>query len=123
MLDFDLNTDTHVLEVRPRARLDSSDFADLGMAVDPEIAAGHDLAGLIIDAPHFPGWDSPGALMAHLRFVREHHRHVKKIAVVTDSHLGQFAEHLASLFVPAEIRQFPGAGIDQAREWIDAERT
>jgi len=120
VLDFDLNTDTRVLEVRPRARLDSSDFVDLGMAVDPEITAGHDLQGLIIDAPHFPGWDGPGALLAHLRFVREHHRHVKKIALVTDSHLGEFVEHLASLFVSAEIRRFPAADIERARHWVDA---
>jgi hypothetical protein len=38
---------------------------------------------------------------------RSHREHVKKIAVVTDSHLGDFAEHLVSHFISAEVRQFP----------------
>lgn len=121
MIDFELNRERHILELCPLAPLSAEDCVDLGRAVDPEIAAGHDLAGLIIDAPHFPGWEGVSALAAHLRFVREHHRHVKRIAVVTDSHLGDFAEHLASHFVSAEIRRFPAGTIEQARQWIGAE--
>ncbi len=65
-----------------------------------------------------PGWDSFGALVTHMRFVHDHHAHVKKIAVVTDSHIGDFAEHLVSHFVAAEIRQFPAGQLEQARHWI-----
>ena len=118
MIDYELDKANSILRVRPESSLDKSDFAELAKVVDPEIEAGGALAGLIIDAPHFPGWDSFGALVTHIRFVRDHHKHVKKVAVVTDSHLGDFAEHLASHFIAADIRPFPAGQIEQARHWI-----
>ena len=118
MIDYELDKATRILRVRPETSLDKNDFAELAKAVDPEIETSGDLAGLIIDAPHFPGWDSFGSVVTHIRFVHDHHEHVKKIAVVTDSHLGDFAERLVSHFVSAEIRQFPAGQIAQAQHWI-----
>ncbi|MCH9667972.1 MAG: STAS/SEC14 domain-containing protein [Actinomycetia bacterium] len=118
MIDYELDTEHSILRVRPESSLEKSDFAELAKVVDPQIEAGGDLAGLIIDAPRFPGWDGLGALVTHIRFVRDHQKHVKKVAVVTDSHLGDFAEHLTSHFVTAEIRAFPGDQVAQARQWI-----
>lgn len=118
MIDFHLDPATAVLTVHPESALQKSDFVALADAVDPQIDQHGDLAGLIIEAPHFPGWDSFGALVTHLRFVRDHHKHVKKVAVVTDSHLGDAAEHLASHFVSAQIRHFPADAANEARAWI-----
>jgi hypothetical protein len=118
MIDYELDKANRILRVRPESSLDKNDFAELAKAVDPEIETSGDLAGLIIDAPHFPGWDSFGSVVTHIRFVHDHHEHVKKIAVVTDSHLGDFAERLVSHFVSAEIRQFPAGQIAQAQHWI-----
>jgi hypothetical protein len=118
MIEYDLDTAHSILLVRPTSALDKSDFVELAKAVDPQIEAGGDLAGLIINAPTFPGWDSFGAMVTHFRFVRDHQKHIKKVAVVTDSHLGDVAEHLASHFVSAKIRHFAGEQIEQARQWI-----
>lgn len=118
MIDFQFDKTNGILEVRPESSLEKRDFVELAKAVDPEIEASGDLAGLIIDVARFPGWDSFGALVSHIRFVNDHHEHVKKIAVVTDSHLGDFAEHLVSHFISAEIRQFPAGQVEQARNWI-----
>ncbi|MCI4673482.1 STAS/SEC14 domain-containing protein [Mycolicibacterium litorale] len=52
------------------------------------------------------------------RFVRDHEKHIKKVAVVTDSHLADVAEHLGSHFVSAQIRHFPAGEVEQARQWI-----
>ena len=54
------------------------------------------VVGLVIEITSFPGWESIGAMASHFRFVRDHHKHIKKIAVVTDSPMGNVAEHLAS---------------------------
>jgi hypothetical protein len=121
MIDFDLDKADRILHVRPESSLDKHDFEELAKAVDPEIAENGDLAGLILDAPHFPGWDSFGAVVTHMRFVHDHHAHVKKIAVVTNSHLGDLAENLVSHFVSAEIRQFPAGQLYEARRWIVGE--
>jgi hypothetical protein len=118
MIEFDLDTAHAILVVRPQSALDTADFAELANAVDPLIEANGDLAGLIINAPKFPGWDSFGTMVSHFRFVRDHHKHIKKVALVTDSHLGDVAEHLASHFVSATIRHFSGEQLDQAWQWI-----
>lgn len=118
MIDFTLDPATAVLTVRPQSALDKSDFTELAAAVDPQIEEHGDLAGLLIDAPQFPGWDSFGALVTHLRFVRDHHRHVKKIAVVTDSAFGDVAERIASHFVAAQIKHFPAGEAEAAKAWI-----
>ena len=118
MIDFTLDPQTAVLTIRPQAALDKSDFTTLAETVDPQIEQHGDLAGLIIEAAQFPGWDSFGALVSHLLFVRDHHKHVKKIAVVTDSHLGDAAERIGSHFVAADIKHFPAGDIDAAKAWI-----
>ena len=118
MIDYHLDPATAVLTIRPESALDKSDFEELAAVVDPQIDKHGDLNGLIVEAARFPGWDSFGSLVSHLRFVRDHHQHVKKIAVVTDSHLGDVAEHLASHFVSADIRHFPADDVDEARRWV-----
>jgi len=118
MIEYDLDTEHSVLLVRPKSALDQQDFVELAKTVDPHIETAGDLAGLILEVSAFPGWDSFGAMVTHFRFVRDHHKHVKKIAVVTDSHLGDVAEHLASHFVSAAIRHFPAGQTEQARQWI-----
>jgi hypothetical protein len=118
MIDYELDAEHSILQVQPKSALDKQDFVELAKAVDPQIEATGDLAGLIINAPAFPGWDGFGAMVSHFRFLRDHEKHIKKVAVVTDSHLGDVAEHLGSHFVSAKIRHFPGKGIEQARQWI-----
>jgi hypothetical protein len=57
-------------------------------------------------------------MVAHFRFVRDHHKRIRKIGVVTDSALGRVAEQLASHFVSAEIQHFPAGALEAARQWV-----
>ena len=118
MIDHTLDTANAILHLRPRSALEPSDFEQLAKAVDPFIAERGDLAGLIVETPGFPGWSSFGAMAAHMRFVRDHHKHIRKIAIVTDSPLGNIGEHLVSHFVSAEVRQFSSSDAAAARQWI-----
>jgi hypothetical protein len=118
MIDYDLDTEHSILHVRPKSALKQDDFVELAKAVDPQIETGGDLAGLIIEAREFPGWDSFGTMVTHFRFVRDHHKDIKKVALVTDSHLADIAEHLAKHFVSAEIRHFPAGQTEAATQWI-----
>jgi hypothetical protein len=102
MIEYRLDPAASILYVRPTSALEQEDFAKLARAVDPHIEATGGLNGLIIEIDAFPGWDSLGAMAAHFRFVRDHHKRVKKVAVVTDSALGSVAKRLASHFFSAE---------------------
>lgn len=118
MIDYHFDDLTRILTVQPKSALDKADFATLGAAVDPDIEKHGDLNGLIIAADTFPGWDSFSALITHMRFVRDHHQHVQRVAVVTDSPLGDLAERLASHFVSAQIKHFPAGAVESAQRWI-----
>ncbi len=118
MIDCHLDAAHSILHVRPKSALAADDFTTLAAAVDPHIEATGGLAGLIIETPAFPGWDSLGAFVAHFRFVRDHHKYIKRVALVTDSAAGDVAERLASHFVSAEIRHFPAGEVEAARQWI-----
>lgn len=118
MIEHTLDTNHSILYVRPRAALEKSDFEQLANTADPFISETGDLAGLVIDAPDFPGWENLGAIVAHFRFIRDHQKHIRKIALVTDSAVGNVAEHLASHFVSAEIQQFPAGQAEAATQWI-----
>jgi hypothetical protein len=118
MIAHTLDTTHAVLYVQPMYLLEQDDFVQLAETVDPYIEKSGDLAGLIIEAPVFPGWESFGAMVAHFRFVRDHHKHIKKVGLVTDSAQGNVAEHLASHFVSSEIRHFSTGELDAAKEWI-----
>ena len=119
MIEHRLDEAHAVLYLRPKSALTEEDFAALARKVDPFLEkTGGALAGILVEAASFPGWESLGALVAHLRFVRDHHRRVRKIAVVTDALLGDLAEKLASHFVAAKIRHFPAGELDAARRWV-----
>jgi hypothetical protein len=118
MIEYTLDKTNAILHIQPKASLEQADFEQLAKAVDPFIAGTGDLAGLIVETPAFPGWSSFGAFAAHLRFVKDHHKHIKKIALVTDSALGNVAENLVTHFISAEIKQFPASELNAAKQWI-----
>lgn len=121
MIKHTLDTSNSILYVKPDDDLEKKDFIQLGKLVDPYIQQNGSLAGLIIDAPEFPGWDDFSALISHLRFVRDHHKLIKKIAVVTDSKLGGVAEHIGAHFVAAKVRHFPAHEVAAATVWITSD--
>ena len=118
MIEHSLDPTRAVLHVRPKSALEKADFAQLAKTVDPYIEKHGSLAGILIEIAQFPGWDSLGAMAAHFRFVRDHHKKVKKVALVTDSKLGDVAPRLAAHFVAAEIRHFRAAELEAARAWV-----
>jgi len=60
-------------------------------------------------------------LLSHLRFVRDHHRRIRRVAVVSDSAFLTVAPKIASHFVGAQLRTFDAAERAAALAWIEAE--
>jgi hypothetical protein len=118
MIEHTLDKTHSILYVRPKSKLEQGDFVQLAKTVDPYIEERGDLAGLIIEATAFPGWENLGAMASHFRFVRDHHKRIKRIGIVTDSAMGNVAEQLASHFVAAEIRHFPAGEREAATQWV-----
>ena len=118
MLTHELLRDEGILILRPQGPLAAGDFTSVASVIDPYIQEHGKLRGIMLDAPSFPGWDSFAALISHLRFVRDHHRLVGKIAAVSDSQILSAAPQLAKHFVQAEVRHFGGNERASALAWL-----
>jgi hypothetical protein len=118
MIEAKLFREEGVVEVYPSGALKAVDFEQLAALVDPFIEANGALKGVMIVADRFPGWDSFGALIGHVRFVREHHKLVRRVATVSDGATLSLLPQLAKHFVKAEVRHFPFAERDAAMEWL-----
>ncbi len=119
MLQHELLRDKGILVLKPEGAFQAQDFAALAATVDPYIQQHGELKGLMIEAPSFPGWENFAALLSHVRFVRDHHRQVRRIAVVSDSPLLALAPKIASHFVSAQVRTFDANGRAAALAWIE----
>ena len=82
---FRIATRPKYLIVIPDGPLEKEDFEKLANEVDPFLESKGKLAGLMICAKSFPGWESFGAIVSHLKFVADHHRRIERRAAVTDS--------------------------------------
>ena len=119
MLDYSIMKPEGVLVLKPRAPLSKEDFSGLSAAVDAYLSDHPKLHGVMIHTKGFPGWENFGGFTAHMKFVRDHHRQVERVAVVTDSPLANIAETLGKHFISAEVRHFPFSDEAKALEWLD----
>jgi hypothetical protein len=118
MLKHDLLRDDGLLLVEPDGPLEKSDFQTLTSHVDAYLENNGVLHGVLIRAPKFAGWKDFGALVAHLRFVKQHHQKIEKIAVVADGSVAIVMPHIAQHFVDAHIKHFEPAQENAAWEWL-----
>ena len=122
MIHLDINEAEAVAVIRPDQMhgLSEDDFKHLTDRIDRYLQDHDGLRGLVIVAERFPGWEDFKAFTSHMRFVRDHHKAVGKVALVSDSRLLSAAPHLIDHFVNAKVRHFPFAEIEQAKAWASA---
>jgi hypothetical protein len=120
MLHHQLLKNRGILIITPEGPLGAKDFQELAAEVDPYIDERGQLAGVMVWTEDFPGWEDFGALLAHLRFVRDHHRNIRKVAIVTDSGFASVLPRIVEHFVNADIQDFPYQSRDAALAWLEA---
>ena len=118
MLSVEIDEGNGIAVLEPDGALSKGDFELAAKIIDPYIEKTGQLRGLIIHTKSFPGWDSFAALSSHLRFVKDHHRKISRVAISTDSVVGNFAEAVAGHFVNAEIKLFSFQELEPARNWV-----
>lgn len=111
-----------ILILTPEGPLDKSDFEQLAREVDPYIQDKGDLRGLMIQAQSFPGWSNFESLLAHFKFVKNHHQHVTKVAAVTNDGFLSILPAIAQHFVHADVRHFDLADREKALHWLRSPR-
>jgi hypothetical protein len=106
------------LVLAPSGPLTRRDLDALTERFDARVAATDRVPNLVIRAGSFPAWADFAALLKHLRFIREHHRLVERVAIVSDARALDLAPRLARHFVSADVRHFPAADLDAALAWV-----
>jgi hypothetical protein len=106
-----------VIVVEVTDPLRAQDFDALAVTADAWLATHHEVPGLVLHARAFPGWENVGSLLRHVRFVRDHHRTVQRVALAADAKLADLLPRLTEHFVQAELRHFGYDELDDAIAW------
>jgi len=122
MLHYELNRAESILILKPIGPLESTDFEKLAREVDPYIIEKGTLNGLMIYTKSFPGWDNFAAFLSHIKFVKNHHQKIRKIAAVTGSGFLSIMPQVAKHFIQAEVRHFDYDDKDSALDWLKTDK-
>ena len=107
-----------LLEPDPDKALSEDDFEAVGHTIGDYLDSHDRLRGIMIHSRRFPGWQSVGALFAHLKFVGSVHARIDKVAMVTNSPMGSFAERVLDPLMLAKVRKFDYDQRDDAMAWL-----
>lgn len=106
------------LLLEPSGALSPRDLDTLIARFDRYVNERDRIPNLVIRAVSFPTWTDFATLLKHLRFIRDHHRMVRKVALVSDARALDIAPRIAGHFVSAEIRHFPAKDYAAALDWV-----
>ncbi|MGD7652298.1 MAG: STAS/SEC14 domain-containing protein [Verrucomicrobiales bacterium] len=111
---------TGILTLHPSGAITRNDFTSITETVDQWLERGNTLKGLIIEAESFPGWKDFAGLSAHLRFVKNHHLNIPRVAFLSDSGFLAALPRIGRHFVNAELRHFNSDALEAALDWINS---
>lgn len=118
MISFKILKDEGIVIIEPSSPLEQSDFEKLTKEVDAYINEKGCINGIIIHTKPFPGWENFSAFTHHMKFVKNHHHKIKRVAAVTDSKFLTIIPVIAKHFVSAEIKHFEYEEMETAKKWI-----
>ena len=109
MLNYEWRHDEGILALYPEEPLEAADFMSITRQIDAYLAEHGKLHGVLIRAKSFPGWKDFAALLAHLKFLKEHIQRIEKVAVVADGALANVLPNILSnvvnYFIHAQVQQ------------------
>ena len=117
MIDVEVLRDRSIIIIALNGKLHGSDFEQIEREFDPDRDGR--MTGLLIYATAFPGWANPAAFARHMRFIKDHHRKVRRIAAVSDAMIFKIVPAIAKHFVTAELRHFSLNDKERALGWLE----
>ncbi len=118
MISFKILKAKGIVIIEPSGALKETDFDKLTNEIDAYISDKGYVNGIIIHTRDFPGWENYGAFTHHMKFIKDHHKKIKRVAAVTDSKFMTIAPMIATHSVSAEVKHFDYADMDVAKKWI-----
>lgn len=115
-----LRPESGVAVVRVERALRASDIDALTATIERWCDTHHELSGLVVIAPAFPGWANLRSLIRHVTFVAGYQKRIRRVALAVDGFLGTQGPRLANLALHPEVRHFAHDQAAAAIEWAAA---
>ncbi len=116
MLDFELLQSAGVVRLHPETPLLAREFAQLSETVNRYLANQNELKGIIIGTEDPLGWEDLSELVNHLVFSNDQHKHLPKLAALSDTSIDGILAAIGNHFSGAEIRIFNSGSEEKALE-------
>lgn len=78
MIRYKLQAGSGVLQLQPEGPLEAADFTSLASQIDAFLADHGKLHGVLIHAKSFPGWKDSSAMLAHVKFLKNHIKRIER---------------------------------------------
>jgi len=117
MMQIEINERDDIVIARPTGALSADDIDEFASKLDDYINEHDRVPNLVLHANSLSHWENFEALKDHLKLVREHHKLVKKVAVVSDSKLIWLLRPVADQFTRPKVRRFSERAFDDAVNW------
>jgi stage II sporulation SpoAA-like protein len=119
MLNHELRRDGGILVLKPEGPLAAADATTLASRVDAHLQPHGTLRGVLIHEKALRGWNDFGALLARLQIIKQHHRHIDRVAIVADGGFATIMPFIASHFIHAQVKHFDHAHDENAAwDWL-----
>ena len=119
MLNHELVHDLGIFILSPAGPLETADIDEFAQRVDPYIEENGDLKGMMVYIEMFSGWKNIASIGSHIRFIKDHHKSVGKVATVSDSTLLSGLQKITGYFVRTKVRHFDLSEVEAAIEWLN----
>jgi SpoIIAA-like len=117
MITIEKHDRHNIFVLTPAKAITSDDIAQLNRQINDYINAHDKVPNLVLRAERVPVWENFEALTDHIKFVRNHHRLVKKVAIVSDAKLVWLVRPVVDSFTGAKVRRFSADAFDKAYAW------
>ena len=114
MIDIDIRRAENVFVLRPQGAISADDFKSVASTIDGYINEHDAVPRLVFRLDELPHWKDLEAMIAHFHLVKDHHKVIPKVAIVSDSSALALLRPVVDLFTGAKIRRFPAAALDDA---------
>ncbi|MBG0798479.1 STAS/SEC14 domain-containing protein [Methylocystis sp. L43] len=115
------NFPENVVAIVCRGRVTKADYDAVLVPAVRDALKKHDKVRIYYEiAPDFSGFD-PGAIWEDFRVGMEHLTRWERVALVTDVEWIKQTMQFFSFMMPGDMKAFPTAQADEARDWIVAQ--
>lgn len=121
MISTEFSESKKLLIITPENELNTKNILALSKIINDHINQTDHIPNLLLYLSQIPHWDGFDALKTHFKLVKEHHKLIKKVAVVSDSVVLKILPYFMDHFVAAKVRRFPENKLEDAKAWAEAE--